>query len=357
MKYASIFFKWNWILAALLLVLLGYVGSQVYQHLVYHGNVEHVTFQSGDIQLAGVLVKPSTPGPHPGIVLLHGSGSNQTYGQSYFRIHTNVFVRQGFAMLAYDKRGSGGSGGNHGTATFQDLVNDAAAGVASLRSRSDVIPDQIGLLGSSESGWFTPEIATTVSDIAFIVNRVSPPLPWMTTVLFEVKNDALAAGASETELQETLRLQARIWQFHIDAAADESVSNGPEREAINALLADMQKRPRVKDFFVRVLEEYDPELYSAWASKVSYDPYPFLTEIDIPMLYIMAGKDVNVPFEPSVALLEQLKVELKKNITIKAYPEAGHSLFDWKGFPLEGAYVSGYLNLIGTWAAEQIKQK
>ncbi len=73
------------------------------------------------------------------------------------------------------------------------------------------------------------------------------------------------------------------------------------------------------------------------------------------MLYIMAGKDVNVPFEPSVALLEVLKLDLNKDITIRVYPEAGHYLYQWKVFPLEGAYVSGYLDLIGTWAAEQIR--
>ncbi len=80
-------------------------------------------------------------------------------------------------MLSYDKRGDGGSEGDPQAVTFQDLTNDSAAAVAFLRSRSDVIPDQIGLLGTSESGWFTPEIAATVGDIAFIVNRVSPPLP------------------------------------------------------------------------------------------------------------------------------------------------------------------------------------
>lgn len=349
--------KWYWIPVGLLLVLLGYVGLKAYYYLFYHGNAENVTFQGGDIQLAGVLVKPATPGPHPGIVLLHGSGPNRTYSKWHFRIHTNVFVRKGFAVLSYDKRGAGGSEGEHRTATFQDLVNDAAAAVAFLRSQSDVIADRVGLFGLSESGWFTPEIAATVGNIAFIVNRVSPPLPWMTTVLFEVKNDALAAGASETELEEVLTLTARIWQFYGDAAADESIANGSEREAINALLADMQKRPRVKDLFIRVLEEYDAELYAAWASKQSYDPYPFLTDIDVPMLYIMAGKDVIVPFDQSVALLERLKLELNKEITIKAYPQAGHSLLRWKLFPLQGAYVSGYLALIGTWAAEQIERK
>jgi hypothetical protein len=75
------------------------------------------------------------------------------------------------------------------------------------------------------------------------------------------------------------------------------------------------------------------------------------------MLYILAGQDVNVPFEPSVALLEELRQELDKDITIQAYPEADHYLYKWDIFPLEGLYVSGYLDLIESWATAQIAKK
>lgn len=355
MQKVRIFFKWFWLPIGLLFILLAYMGSQAYHHLIYHGVVENVTFTSDDIQLAGVVVKPTTPGPHPGIVILHGSGM-QTRDKWFYRIHTNAFVRQGFAVLSYDKRGSGDSEGNLRTATFPDLTNDGVAAVAFLRSQPDVMPDQIGLFGVSESGWFTPEIAATDGEVAFIVNRVGPPLSVATTVLFEDKMAALNSGISEADTEDALQLIARILQFYIDAAADESVANGPEREMINASIAEMQKRPGVEDFF-SVLPEYDAEEYSVRASKYAYDPYPFLTQIDIPMLYIMAGQDVNVPFESSVALLEELRQELDKDITIHAYPEADHYLYRWDMFPLEGLYVSGYLDLIETWATAQTRRE
>jgi len=345
--------KWLWV-SGILLILLIVMGSQAYNHLLYHGVVEKVTFQSGDITLSGVLVKPTTPGPHPGIILLHGSGQ-QTYNKWFYRIHTNEFVRQGFAVLSFDKRGSGDSDGNLRMATFQDLINDSLAAVSFLRSQPDISPDQIGLFGVSESGWFAPEVAAKDGKIAFIVNRVSPPLSWRETVLFEVRNDLLADGISETDVEDALSLQSRIWQFYIDSTGNESYANGPERDEINALITDMQKRPGFKDFF-SPLPEYDAEAYAVRASKYTYDPYPFLSEIDIPMLYIMAGKDINVPTEASVRFLEKLKQEQNKDIMIKIYPEAGHYLYRWEWLPLEGLYVPGYLDLIGNWAAEQIKQ-
>jgi len=348
-------FKTRWIPIGILLALLGYAGLFFNNHLAYAGIAEKVTIQNGDTELSGVLVRPATPGPYPGVVLFHGAGSNHTYGKWYYRIHTNVYLRKGFAVLSYDKRGSGKSEIDYRTVTFQDLITDGIVAVNFLRSRSDIIPDQISLLGVSESGWFTPEIAARTGDIAFIVNRVSPPLPWMETVSYEFKTELVDEGYSDKEITEILQLQNRIWQFYIDAAADESVANGPERNAINAILADVLNRPGGKAIFEDALPDYHAKEYAARASKYSYDPYPFLDEIDTPMLYIMAGKDVNVPVDKSVTTLEQLKRELDKDITIIVYPEAGHYLYRWDWFPLEGIYVPGYLELIGSWATEHIE--
>ena len=347
--------RFRWIPIGILLALLVYTGFFINYHLVYAGIAEEVTIQSGDIQLTGILVRPDTPGPHPAVILLHGSGTRQTYGKWNNRIHSNLYLRQGFAVLAYDKRGSGDSDVDYRTVTFQDLINDGVAAVNFLRNQRDIIPDRVGLLGVSESGWFTPEIAARADDIAFIVNRVSPPLPWTTTVLFEIKNELLNEGFSDTELEEILQLQTRIWQFYIDSAVDESIANDSEREAINAILADTRNRPGGEAIFNDTLPEYNAEEYAARASKYDYDPYLFLEEIDIPMLYILAGKDVNVPFDQSIALLEKLKLEHNKEITIQAFPEASHYLYRWNWFPLEGFYVPGYLELIGSWAVEQIE--
>ena len=113
------------------------------------GAVEEVTFENGDIKLSGVLIRPNIEGRHPAIVMLHGSGPG-THDEMFFRIHTNVFVRQGFAVLSYDKRGAGRSQGDFDSATYKDFIHDAQAGIRYLRNRSDIVPDLIGLFGSSE---------------------------------------------------------------------------------------------------------------------------------------------------------------------------------------------------------------
>ena len=76
-------------------------------------------------------MKPEEKGPFPAMVVLHGA-RNATHNESAFRVHANAFVRGGFAMLTFDKRGSGKSSGDLGTSDFEDLAGDALAAVAHL---------------------------------------------------------------------------------------------------------------------------------------------------------------------------------------------------------------------------------
>ncbi len=69
------------------------------------------------------------------------------------------------------------------------------------------------------------------------------------------------------------------------------------------------------------------------------------------MLWVFGENDINVPMARSVAVLEQLKSDFDRDITVKVYRGVGHSLMTWKGFANAG-YVDDYLDFIGTWARE-----
>jgi len=321
-------------------------------NLVYAGIAEKVTIHNGDIELEGMLVRPDSPGPHPAIVLLHGSGSRQSYNKWFYRIHTNTFVRRGFTVLSYSKRGTEIGSDAYKLVTFQNLIADGVAAVSMLHSRPDIIHDQIGLFGVSESGWFTPEIAQTAEGIAFIINRVSSPLPWTDVVLYEWEVALKEEGLTDEAIDEILVLQARVYQFYIDAANDETVVLGMERDAINMALEEMNEK--YGDVMASSLDEYNRDLYLAKASKYSYDPSPYLADIDIPMIYILSGQDQNIPFGSSLTALEKLIDEHGKNIIVQTFPEADHYLYRWDFFPMEGFYTEGYLDTIGSWAEEQI---
>jgi hypothetical protein len=100
---------------------------------------EPVHFASGTLILAGTLILPSGPPPYPAVFLFHGSG-RQARDLSTAR----WFAEQGFAALAYDKRGVGESTGDFRAGPFMDLCADGLAGVEYLKSRKEIDRRHIG---------------------------------------------------------------------------------------------------------------------------------------------------------------------------------------------------------------------
>ena len=119
---------------------------------------EEVTFDNTDakVTLAGTLTRPRSTGPHPAVILLTGSGpqnrNGELFGHKPFLLIADYLTRHGIAVLRYDDRGVGESTGDFDRATSADFAADAAAAFAFLKSKKDIDPSRIGLLGHSEGG-------------------------------------------------------------------------------------------------------------------------------------------------------------------------------------------------------------
>ena len=347
MKKLASLFAWSF---ALLVALFLFNGLR---YLVYWSPTEEVTFSSGGVELSGILVKPADEGVFPTVVILHGSGPESLSDPAY-KATANTLVRAGFAVLLYDKRGVGNSGGDFESALYSDFIDDAIAAVLFLRYHENVDQERIGLFGNSESGWFTPEIAYRSGEIAFIFNRVGPPLPWIDTVLWEVRNEFIGAGIAEADLGKLLDVTDRRWTYYIEAGLDPSLANSPERDAINAELKHLRDTVPVAD---QVLPEqvwpYETEFYSNFSADSSYDPGPFLKAIDVPMYYVFGETDINVPTVECVEFLDVLREEYHKDISYIVLEGVGHPLANWSGI-LTAGYVPEYLEIVETWTVEQV---
>lgn len=325
----------------------------------FKGQVEQIDCHS-DIPLKGVLIRPDSPGPHPAIILLHGAGAkHQSYDKVTFKAHANAFLNKGFAVLVYTKRGSGDNAIDYRYFTYKDLKNDALAAVKFLQNQPGIDRNNIGLMAVSESGWFSPEVAVESGMLRFIVNKVSSPFDVRTTIAHEINMDARDDGFTEQEIEDTiLPLTERIWQFYIDVAKDSSLADSPERGQINQELSRLSQHERFGKWFTGgKLSDYDANLYQSRGQNYAYDPLPFLQKADIPMLYILGGKDKNIPTKEAVEFLEEFRKNENKDITIQVYPNASHYLNKWgrEDGPWEGLiYVDGYLDLISDWAVKQV---
>jgi hypothetical protein len=126
---------------------------------------EEVTFANpaAGISLAGTLTIPQGAGPFPTVMLITGSGAQDRkeslMDHQPFLVLADHLTRKGIEVLRADDRGVGKSGGNFATATTADFAGDVEAGLAFLRSRSEVDQRRLGLIGHSEGGMIAPMVA------------------------------------------------------------------------------------------------------------------------------------------------------------------------------------------------------
>jgi hypothetical protein len=110
-------------------------------------------------------------------MMLHGSeqGTRDNFGN---QLMAHYMISRGFAILNYDKRGVGESGGTYQEAAsasnLQKLAEDAVAGVGYLASNPEIDVKRIGLIGFSQAGWVIPLAASESGHISFFVILSGP---------------------------------------------------------------------------------------------------------------------------------------------------------------------------------------
>lgn len=134
---------------------------------------EEVVFQNGDVSLAGTLSIPKEGGkPFPAALIISGSGSQDRDGNpgtlSLYKLIAEKLSAGGIAVLRHDDRGAGKSAMPKTPTSYRDLVNDSKSAVEYLRSRSEIDPDRIVLIGHSEGGTTAAIIASEDPKIAAI---------------------------------------------------------------------------------------------------------------------------------------------------------------------------------------------
>ena len=254
---------------------------------------EEVRFRGAndDVMLAGTLSRPAYIArdmPVPAVVLIHGSGPNDRdetlYGHKPFRMLAAAFEAAGYAVLRYDKRGVGESGGSRQGATVVDYAADAEAAFTYLKRRRDIDPLRIGLLGHSEGGMIAPMIAARRNDVAWLVLLAPPTVNGREISRFQNTQGALDRGASEPEAaaaaDEATKLFDIVMTDQLAAQRDTTLL---------AALHELAGRRRMSEAMVQAQRE---SLTSDWFRHIlAYDPAPALRKLHTPTLVLFAALD------------------------------------------------------------------
>ena len=156
--------------------------------------------------LGGTLTVPVGEGPFAAVVLLSDSGPQsrdaEVTGYRMFGQLADYLTRHGIAVLRFDDRGVGKSGGTYANATTADLVTDAQAALAFLRSRPLVSAHRVGLVGHGEGANVALLAAATPGRApAFVVSLAGYGQPGYDVLLRQQGEIMRLIGADPTQVK------------------------------------------------------------------------------------------------------------------------------------------------------------
>ena len=238
--------------------------------------MENVSFNSAGITLEGAIYKPRHI--QAAVVIVHGSGR-----ETRMLTMAALLAKNGIAVLTYDKRGVGKSGGiyagpevgsnNIDPSNLDLLASDASAAADILLRHLTVKQVPLGLVGFSQAGWVIPLATQKNRKLKFMVLFSGP----VATTLEQLRFQFYTQG------------NPRFWETHSEAQAREHIKN-------------------------------DPDKYQF----VPTDPRNALSTHPIRGLWIFGGNDVQAPVGLSIERLSVLKAE-GKPYEYKLFPELGHN--------------------------------
>jgi len=322
---------------------------------------QEVTYPSnhGAVKLAGTLSLPIGKGPFPAVLLVAASGrmtrDENAEGHKVFVVLADYLLREGIAVLRYDKRGVGASTGNFDKASFNDLVADADAGFRYLYSRPEIDRRHLGIIGHSEGGSIGPAVASMDKDVTFVVAMAGSGLSGRFRVINGQVYMAQLSGAPQKQQEALRRMEEEIFntvaktpddataRTRVAAVIDEALAS----KAINEDQAKETREALTPAFVRTVLDD---------------QPIEYLKKVHVPVLALVGTLDTIVPANPYVKVMQPV-IDTIPGSKLQVLPNLNHVMQTAKtGSPeefgtLEETISPVALMTIGDWIAQQVRRR
>lgn len=298
-------------------------------------NERDVQFVSRGNVLNGRLVTPRALGRHPAMVSLHGSGPSTRW---LALARARRFAEAGYAMLIYDKPGSGESTGDWTMTSLDEMAQDAIAAVDFLRAQPEINASKVGLWGHSQAGNIISRAGAISNNIAFSI--------------------VLSGGGATPREVENFGYLGRL--KHANASAEsiatamswvrdyfEYVRTGKGYEALSRRLKVQPTPDWVNALDIGTVYPL-PEQQSKWQWVATYSPREDIQRIRFPILLLFSDADESSPAEKSMTTWRRaLAAGGNRQVESKMFKDADHHF-------LSPAHTDGWPRMSPDYYAIQI---
>ncbi len=322
------------VLALVLFAVLQVNSSDAPVELVAdHGSTiitsEQVTFTRDGIEFVGELTYPTNLDAQAVVVFVHGS---EQFSATEHYTFADGFARRGIATLVFDKRGTGGSGGDY-TFGLSTLASDVVAAVESLADLPQVASLPVGLVAISQGGWVAPLAALESPSIRFMVLDSGSALSQQETDRWVTEQWMLRQGASASDIANagpvmdavygTLACSFRCRWMELESAKQEAAG-----QPWFALLSQSQTNVG----FVlgmsqaQLIEMFDGMGGGETNEEFRQDPLAILARVNASSIWLLGDQDELVPTAQSAERLNALAGSSDARIEVLILPGEGHSI-------------------------------
>jgi hypothetical protein len=271
------------------------------------------TFRDGSVTLSGTLYMPVTDHKVSAIIAFQAA-STSTRDLPLFRHLKQMLPSLGVAVLIFDRRGSGKSGGTPADGNYEALADDGIAALHMLAHDSHIDARKIGFWGLSQGGWISLLAASRCSQAAFAISISAPMVTPDVQMVFAVQNILRIDGYPQGDID---------LATHAREAVDKFERGQLDRATAQKRLDAVISKPWFP--FIYMDKTFHDPAQSGWAKEERQDPLKWLAKDKLPTLILYGAKDPWVPVKTSVARIEARAAQLP-NISLRVLADADHDM-------------------------------
>tara|TARA_R110000744_G_scaffold208401_2_gene327082 strand:+ start:17732 stop:19138 length:1407 start_codon:yes stop_codon:yes gene_type:complete len=261
----------------------------------YEENIKFNNTVAG-VTLSGTFTRPTQKGKYPVVILISGSGRHDIDGSAMthrpFLVLSDYLTRKGIAVLRYDDRGFRESTGDFSKATTADFAQDVLSAVNYLKSRTDINPNQIGLIGHSEGGIIAPLVANQAQDISFIVTLAATGIPGREVAVMQSKAIRPFPVPDEVAFAENVKKSISVATSNQEFEAKRKELNIHNKAYLTPILKSLGASDENISKFIENETETVLKPWSVYFYK--YNPAIEFEKLKIPILSLNGSKDAQV---------------------------------------------------------------
>lgn len=226
-------------------------------------------FRSGEVTLSGALHVPDANDLVGAVVVTHTASKPLRDAPLYDHVIQSL-TSLGIAVLVYDRRGSGQSGGKLIGSEYAVLADDAVAATQMLKANPRIDPERIGVWGLSQGGWLSLLAASRSDDVRFVISIAAPLVPPDVQLLSRSESSLQINGHSESDIQQMRA--ARL-------AVDNYMRGHGHRGHAQKLVDSIKFKPWFDQLYLS--ETVGDRSTSRWRKEIEFDPLPALEKVRV----------------------------------------------------------------------------